>query len=124
MLPRMDPVVGSTGLDLSAPHVLGVVAIAVVVVVAAAGIRRFVMSYGDELAELWRQYGPIVLRRLLARRNLPVTPWFCARCRSYNPRATTRCYACDAKREEAEAPVPDADTPASPGAGLSQRTRR
>lgn len=119
-----DPLVTSNGIDFSAPHVLGIVAIAATVVLVAAILRRFVMASGDELAELWRQYGPIGLRRLLARRNMPSTPWFCARCRSHNARATTRCYACGAKREEAQADVPSAETPASPSGGLSQRTRR
>ena len=38
--------------------------------------------------------------------------------------ATRRCYRCAGRREECEAPVPDADVPAGAGAGLNQRTRR
>ena len=38
--------------------------------------------------------------------------------------AARRCYRCAGRREECEAPVPDADVPAGAGAGLNQRTRR
>lgn len=120
----MDPLATTSSIDLSTPHVIAVVLIGGAIGVLGIGIRRFVMAYGDELAELWRQYGPIALRRLLEHRDMPQTPWFCARCRSHNGRAAARCYACGARREEAEAPVPDADAPAGASAGLSQRTRR
>jgi hypothetical protein len=120
----MEPLATGNSLDLSTPHVIAIMAIAVASVVVAVGVRRFVMAYGDELAELWRLYGPIALRRLLEHRTMPQTPWYCDRCRSHNARATTRCYACGASRAEAEAPVPDADTPAGPSAGRSQRNRR
>ncbi|MCJ7709990.1 MAG: hypothetical protein MUQ32_04085, partial [Chloroflexi bacterium] len=56
--------------------------------------------------------------------GMPETPWFCDRCRSRNSASATRCYSCDARREEAEAPVPDAEAPAGASAGLSARTRR
>ena len=121
----MEPLATGNSLDVSAPHVIAVVLIAVAIALVAVGIRRFLMAYADELAELWRQYGPLALRRMLEhRRGMPQTPWFCERCRSGNGRATTRCYSCGALRSEAEAPVPDADTPAGPSAGRSQRTRR
>lgn len=121
----MDPLATGDSLDLSTPHVIGVFLIAIVVVVIAVGARRFLMAYADELAELWRQYGPLAMRRMLDRRpHMPQTPWFCERCRSMNGLATTRCYSCGAHRSEAEAPVPDADTPAGPSAGRSRRARR
>ncbi len=120
----MDPLATDSSLDFSAPHVVAVVAVAVLVALAGVALRRFAMAYGDELAELWRTYGPIAVRRMLGRRRMPATPWFCGRCRSHNGRAASRCYACGARRSEAEAPVPDAVTPASPSAGRSRRTRR
>jgi small-conductance mechanosensitive channel len=87
--------------------------------------RRVLMAAADELADLWRTYGPVALTRALdRRRGLPETPWFCAGCASRNGLAARRCYRCGGRREECEAPVPDADTPAGAGAGLSQRNRR
>lgn len=121
----VDPLVTGNSLDVSTPHVIGVVLIAVAIGLIGVGIRRFLMAYADALAELWRQYGPIALLRLLDHRNaMPDSPWFCERCHSHNGRATSRCYSCGAPRAEAEAPVPDADIPAGPSAGRSQRTRR
>lgn len=121
----MDPVVTTSGIDASPATVIGAVAVGVVIALAAVGIRRFLIAYADELADLWRQYSPIAANRMLDRRSsMPSTPWYCDRCRSYNARATGHCYACGARRAEAEAPVPDADTPAGPSAGRSQRTRR
>jgi hypothetical protein len=111
----------NTGPDVVIPIVL----VAIVLVVLAAIFRRFLMAAVDELADLWRSYGPIAAARALDRRpGLPETPWFCARCASRNGLAARRCYRCDGPREECEAPVPDADTPAGAGAGLTQRTRR
>ena len=70
-------------------------------------------------------YGPVALTRALdRRRGLPQTPWFCVRCASRNGLAARRCYRCGGEREEFEAPVPDADSPAGASAGLSHRTRR
>lgn len=120
----MEPLVSGDQLDFSAPHVIAIAVIAVAIGLAAVGLRTFLIAYADQLADLWREYGPIARRRMLERRSLSRTPWFCDRCRSHNARATTRCYSCGAKRAEAEAPVPDADTPAGASAGRSQRTRR
>ncbi len=121
----MEPLGTGNSLDLSTPHVIAVVLIGVAIGLAGVGLRRFLMAYADELAELWRQFGPIALRRMLERRpGLPQAPWFCERCHSRNGRTTTYCYSCGARRSEAEAPVPDAEVPAGPSAGRSQRTRR
>jgi hypothetical protein len=74
--------------------------------------------------DLWRTYGPVAARRALDHRpGLAAVPWICSRCRSYNGVAARRCYKCDARREDAEAAFDDADTPAGPSAGLTQRTR-
>ena len=85
------------------------------------------MAAVDELVDLLAHVppGPVALTRALDRRHgLPEAPWFCANCASRNGRAARRCYRCDGRREECEAPVPDADAPGGASAGLSQRTRR
>ncbi len=121
----MGPLVTGDGIDLSAPHVVAVVLFAVLVVVVAALVRRFLMAYADEIAELWRQYAGTFGARILGhRRDMPDLPWFCDRCRSHNGRAATVCYACGARRADAEAEAPDAELPAGPSAGLTHRNRR
>jgi xanthine/uracil permease len=71
----MEPLATGNSLDLSMPHVVGVVLIAVGIGLAGVGLRRFLMAYADELVELWREYGPIALRRMLDhRRAMPQTP--------------------------------------------------
>lgn len=120
----MTPMTGSevnTGPDVVVP----IMAVAVVAVVLAALFRRSLLGVVDELADLWRTYGPVAARRVLDRRpGLAPTPWFCDRCSSSNTIGARRCYRCGARREDAEAAFPDADTPAGPSAGLTQRTRR
>jgi hypothetical protein len=123
--PGVDPIVTTERIDASPEVVIPIVIFAIVVGVLGVTFRRTLMAAVDELAELWRTYAPIVSRKALERRpGMPETPWFCDRCRSRNSASATRCYACDARREEAEAPVPDAEAPAGASAGLSARTRR
>jgi hypothetical protein len=98
--------------------------VAVLVAVLGVALRKLVMAYGDELKVLWREYGPTALSKLLARRKMPQTPWYCDRCHSHNARGHQRCYACGASRADAEMAPPNADAPAGPSAGRSQRTRR
>jgi len=94
-------------------------------VILAILFRGALVGVLDELVELWRTYAPVATRRALDHRpGLQPTPWFCDRCRSMNGLAAKRCYRCGARREEAEAPVPEgAEEPAGPSAGLTQRTR-
>ncbi len=122
---RVDPMVTVERIDASPEVVIPLVIFAMVVGVLGVAFRRTLMRTVDELADLWRTYAPIAARKALERRpGMPETPWFCDRCRSRNSASATRCYSCDARREEAEAPVPDAEAPAGASAGLSSRTRR
>jgi hypothetical protein len=120
----MEPLATTDTLDFSAPHVIAIVLVACLIGLTGVGLRRFLMAYADELHDLWRQYGPIAIRRLLEQRSMPASPWFCDRCRSRNSLSASRCYACGALRAEAVAPVPNADTPAGASAGRAQRNRR
>ena len=120
----MEPLATADHLDFAPAHVIAIIVIAVIIGLMGVGIRRFLMAYADQIADLWREYGPIGLRRLMERRAMPQTPWYCLRCSSHNGRATTRCYSCGANRVEAEAPVPNADAPAGASAGRAQRNRR
>jgi hypothetical protein len=121
----MTPIATPDQLNTGPEVVIPIMLVAIVIVIIAAFFRRFLMASADVLAELWRTYGPVAATRALDRRpGLPETPWFCTVCASRNGLAARRCYRCDGRREECEAPVPDADTPAGAGAGLSQRTRR
>jgi hypothetical protein len=106
--------------------VVPIVLIAFAVVLIAAVFRGALVAAIDELVDLVRTYGPVAGRRALDHRpGLAATPWFCDRCRSYNGLAAKHCYACGARREEAEAPVPTGvDTPAGPSAGRTQRDRQ
>lgn len=122
---RVDPIVTTERMDASPEVVIPIVIFAMVVGVLGVVFRKVLMAAVDELAELWRSYGPIAFRRALEHRpGMPETPWFCDRCHSRNSASATRCYSCDARRTEAEAPVPDAEVPAGASAGLSARTRR
>ena len=121
----VEPVVTAERIDASPEVVIPIVIAALVIGVLGVTFRRTLMTAVDELADLWRTYVPIVVRKVLERRPaMPETPWFCDRCRSRNSASATRCYSCGARREEAEAPVPDAEAPAGASAGLSSRTRR
>jgi len=121
----MTPIATPDQLNLGPEVVAPIVLVAIVIVILAALFRRVLMTAVVELADLWRTYGTVATTRALDRRpGLPDTPWFCALCASQNSLAARRCYRCDGRREECEAPVPDADSPAGAGAGLSQRTRR
>jgi hypothetical protein len=121
----MTPIATGDELNFGPEVVIPVVLVALLVGVLGVSLRRFLMAGVDELADLWRTYGPVALTRALARRRgLPQTPWFCVRCASRNGLAARRCYRCGGERDECEAPVPDADAPAGPSAGLSHRTRR
>lgn len=121
----VDPIVTTERIDASPEVVIPIVIFAMVVGVLGVVLRKFLMAALDELAELWRTYMPIASRRALERRpGMPETPWFCDRCHSRNSASASRCYSCDARREEAEAPVPDAEVPAGASAGLSVRARR
>jgi hypothetical protein len=123
--PRVDPIVTPERIDASPEVVIPIVIAALVIGVLGVTFRKALMAVVDELAELWRTYAPVAWHRALEHRpGMPETPWFCDRCRSRNSVSAKRCYSCGARREEAEARVPDADEPAGPSAGLSTRTRR
>ncbi|MEI7744518.1 MAG: hypothetical protein WCK58_12320 [Chloroflexota bacterium] len=97
----------------------------ILIALAGALVRLFLAASLDEIVEMVRQFGPIAAYRARRLRpGPPVTPWFCDRCTSLNGESASRCYKCDARRTEHEAPVPDAEAPAGAGAGLAQRTRR
>ena len=122
----MTPMAGGEGVNFAPEVVIPIVLFAVLVIVLAAVFRSALMGTVDELVDLVRTYGPVATRRALDHRpGLAATPWICDRCRSLNTVAAKRCYHCDAKREEHEAPVPgDAEAPTGPSAGRTQRTRR
>jgi hypothetical protein len=121
----MTPIVTPDELNFSPEVVIPIVLVAIAVGILGVSFRRFLMAAVDELADLWRTYGPVALTKALDRRHgLPETPWFCASCASRNGLAARCCYRCGGRREECEAPVPDADVPAGASAGLSHRTRR
>jgi hypothetical protein len=120
----MDPIATGNSLDASPLHVLAIVAITFAIALIGFGIRKFVMAYGDELKVLWIEYGPVALKKLLSRRSMPQTPWLCARCHSHNARGHSRCYSCGVVRAQGELLLPNAEVPASPSAGRSQRTQR
>jgi hypothetical protein len=121
----LDPIVTSAGIDWSAPHVVAVCLAAIVIGVLGVAFRATIFAALEVLADLWREHGGTVIGSILdRRRNLPRTPWFCIECKSHNERMMRYCYKCGATREAAEAPVPDADTPGGPGAGLAQRNQR
>lgn len=119
----MQPMVDGDGITFDPAVIVPIMVVTVLVVIVAAFGRRAIMGVGDELADLWRSYGPMAARRTLDHRpGLATLPWICAVCHSYNPVSARRCYKCDAKREEAE-DVIDAELPAGPSAGLAQRNR-
>jgi hypothetical protein len=121
----VDPIVTGERIDASPEVVIPVVIFAIVVGVLGVAFRKALMATVDELVELWRTYVPIAIDRILGRRpGMPDTPWFCDRCHSRNGAPVTLCYSCGARRDEAEARVPDAEEPAGASAGLSARTRR
>jgi len=121
----VDPIVTGERIDVSPETVIPIVLFAIVVGIAGVAFRKTLMAGADELADLWRTYVPIAAHKVLKRRpGMPETPWFCDRCRSRNSASARLCYSCAARREVAEAPVPDADEPAGASAGLSSRNRR
>ncbi len=121
----MQPIVGPDGINVSPEVVIPAVIVGMLIGVAGVLGRKALMAAADELAALWREYGPIAARRVMDQRpNMPVTPWFCMRCHSRNGEAASVCYRCGGGRAEQEAPVPDAETPAGPGAGRTLRNRR
>ncbi len=121
----MDPIVTAERIDASPEVVIPIVVAAVIIGVLGVVFRKALLAVVDELAELWRTYAPVAFLRALDHRpRMPGSPWFCARCRSRNSASATLCYSCKASREEAEAPVPDSESPAGASAGLSARTRR
>lgn len=122
----MTPMTSAEGIHAELEVVAPIVLVAMLVVLVAILVRKLGFDVVDELADLWRTYGPVATRRALDHRpNLATTPWFCDRCRSCNAVAARACYKCGARREEAEAAIPEgAELPAGPSAGLNQRTRQ
>lgn len=121
----VEPIVTTERINASPEVLIPIVIAALVIGVLGVTFRKVLIATVDELADLWRTYAPVASHRALEHRpGMPETPWFCDRCRSRNSASATRCYACDARRTEAEAPVPDAEEPAGASAGLSSRTRR
>jgi hypothetical protein len=124
-MPGVDPIVTAQGIDASPGVVIPIVIVAIVIGVLGVTFRTALLAGVDELADLWREYAPIAAQKVLGRRpGMPETPWFCDRCHSRNGAPVTLCYSCGARREHAEAEVPDAEEPAGSSAGLSARTRR
>jgi hypothetical protein len=120
MTPMSTPNEMHTGPEVVIPIVLA----AVVIVVIAYLVHRFLVGAADELAELGRTYGPIASKAALDKRpGLPQTPWFCSRCTSRNGLAAKTCYKCGAERAVSELTVEGAEEPAGASAGLAQRTR-
>lgn len=118
-------ILGPDGLDFSPEAVLPSVGVLVLAALVGILLRLVVMRGGDEVADLWRQYGPIAGRKAMAARpGMPLLPWFCTDCHSRNGEAAGSCYKCGATREGHELLLPDAELPAGPSAGLSSRTRR
>ncbi len=74
----LDPIVTAAGLDLSIPHVIAVVAVALVIGVLGVAFRSTIIATFDALADLWREHGSTATGAILDHRpNLPRTPWFC-----------------------------------------------
>ncbi len=121
--PRVEPLVSNGSFNLTPEAITACVIVGIIVGVIGVSTRRFLLASLDELASMGRDLGGRIVVLLLRRRpgTLRDTPWFCIRCRSQNSAWASRCYSCDAKREEAEAPVPDAEVPAGPGAGRARR---
>jgi hypothetical protein len=120
MTPMSTPTEMNTGLDVVIPIVL----VAIVLVLLAIPVQRFLVAVADELVELYRTYGHVAANKALDRRHgLPQSPWFCARCSSRNGLAAKVCYKCAGRREDCELQVADAEVPAGPSAGLNVRTR-
>ena len=117
----VDPIVTGHGIDVSPGVVIPIVIVAIVVGVLGVTFRTALLAGIDELADLWREYAPVAARKVLRRRpGMPDTPWFCDRCHSRNGTPVTLCYSCGARREEAEADVPDCGGTR----GLLRRTER
>jgi len=119
----VGPLISPDSVDLSPVAIVASVAVGIAVVLIAVVARRFLLAAVDELVAMGRGVGGRIAAALLRRRpgEVRVDPWFCARCRSQNSAWAVRCYSCDARRDDAEAPVPDADVPAGPSAGRAQR---
>lgn len=120
----MTPVATPDELNTGPEVVIPIILVAVLLVLLAIPVGRFLVAAADQLVELWRTYGPVAASKALDRRpGLAQTPWFCIRCASRNGLAARVCYKCGGRREDFEAPVPDAEAPAGPSAGLNARTR-
>jgi hypothetical protein len=120
----MTPIATPSEFNAGPDVVIPIVLVAVGLVILAIPIGRLVVAVADELAHLYRTYGPVAANKALDHRpNLPQTPWFCTRCSSRNGLAARVCYRCGGERTAYELPVPDAEAPAGPSAGLATRTR-
>ena len=120
----MTPMSTPEGIHAEPEVVIPIVLVAFALMIAAFLLRGFLVDVIDGPVDIWRTYGPVAARRALDHRSgLQDLPWICSDCRSYNGVAATRCYKCDARREDAEAAFPDADIPSGSSAGLTQRTR-
>ena len=104
------------------PVVLGWAAVVAIVVgvIGVAG-RVILLDALEELARLWRSASPRLFRAALRHRaDLPATEWFCVVCRSHNGVVASRCYACGARRKDAEAMAPPGDQTTDQRAGLTR----
>jgi len=111
-------------LNTSPEVVIPIVLAAMALVLLAIPIGRFLVAAADEMAHLYRTYGPVAANKALDKRpNLPRTPWFCTRCASRNGLAARVCYKCGGGREAYELTVPNAEAPAGASGGLPTRTR-
>ena len=119
----MEPLVTSGSLNLSPEAIVGCAIVGIVVGVIGVSTRRFLLASLDELVSMGRDVVGRILPALLRRRpgRLSDAPWFCSRCRSQNTAWAARCYSCDSRRVDAEAPVPDAEPPGGVSAGRTQR---
>ncbi|HYO43836.1 MAG TPA: hypothetical protein VES19_11620 [Candidatus Limnocylindrales bacterium] len=120
MTPMSTPTEMNTGPEVVIPIVL----VVIVLILLAIPLQRLLVAVVDELTHLSRTYGPVAATKALDRRpSLAQSPWFCMRCSSRNGLAARVCYKCGGRREACELPVPDAEAPAGPSAGLNARTR-
>lgn len=120
----MTPISTPSGIQAGFDVVAPIVVVTIVVVLVAIAMRGALMGAVDVVVDLVRTYGPVASRRALDHRpGLATTPWLCRRCSSLNPVSAACCYRCGGDRGACEAAPPEAEPPAGPSAGLTQRNR-
>jgi hypothetical protein len=119
----VPPLVTADGFNLSPEAILACALVGILVGIIGVSIRHFLLASAFELGPMLRGVGAWFAAVVLRHRpgGEPTEPWFCRHCRSQNLPSASRCYSCHAQRSEAAAAVPDAEAPAGPSAGLTQR---